>query len=127
MANLDMFDAIHELLKQCLGLSGKISMEKGMTFVRLAMHLKDEILMQQQPSYNLEEPPDRLPENVSEFLGNAMDIPDEYIEGRWNVFWQLVWHRDANRDSTGADTKLFRHYGLQSLLCKSLYNYSVVC
>jgi hypothetical protein len=127
MANLDTFDAIHELLKQCPGLSGKIGIEKGMTFVRLATRLKDEILMQQRPSYNPEEPPDRLPENVSEFLGNAVDIPDEYINGCWNVFRQLVWHRDANGDSTGADAKLFRHYGLQNLLCESLYNYSIVC
>jgi hypothetical protein len=29
MANLDTFDAIHELLKQCPGLSGKIGMEKA--------------------------------------------------------------------------------------------------
>jgi hypothetical protein len=127
MANLDMFVAIHELLKQCSGLSGEISTEKGMTFVHLAMHLKDEILMQQQLSYNLEEPPDRLPENVSDFLGNAMDILYEYIKGCWNVFRQLVWHRDANEDSAGADAKLFRHYSLQNLLCKSLYNYSIVC
>ncbi|KIM75798.1 hypothetical protein PILCRDRAFT_798649 [Piloderma croceum F 1598] len=116
MANLDTFDAIYELLKQYPGLSGKIGMEKGMTFVRLATHLKDEILMQQRPSYNLEEPPDRLPENVSEFLGNAMNIPDEYIEGCWNVFRQLVWHQDANGDSVGADVKFFRQYGLQNLL-----------
>ena len=96
MANLNTFDTIHELLKQCLGLSGKIGMEKGMTFVRLATRLKDEILMQQRPSYNPEEPPDRLPEKVSEFQGYAVNIPDEYIEGCWNVFRQLVWHRDAN-------------------------------
>ena len=127
MANLDTFDTIHEPLKQCLGLSGKIGMEKGMTFVHLATRLKDEILMQQRPSYNPEEPPDRLPEKVSEFLGYAVNIPDEYIEGCWNVFRQLVWHRDTNGDSAGADTKLFRHYGLQHLLCKSLYTYSTVC
>ena len=127
MANLNTFDTIHELLKQCLGLSGKTGMEKGMTFVRLATRLKDEILMQQRPSYNPEEPPDRLPEKVSEFLGYAVNITDEYIEGCWNVFQQLVWHRDANGDSAGADAKLFRHYSLQNLLCKSLYNYSTVC
>ena len=101
MANLDTFDAIYELLKQFPGLSGK----KGMTFVRLATRLKDEILMQQRPSYNPEEPPDRLPENVLEFLGNAANIPDEYIEGCWNVFRQLVWHRDANGDSAGVSRR----------------------
>jgi hypothetical protein len=122
MANPDTFDTIYELLKQYPGLSGTIGMEKGMTFVRLATRLKDEILLLQRPGHNPEEPPDRLPENVSEFLGNAVKIPDEYIEGCWNVFRQLVWHRDASRDSAGADTRLFRQYGLQNLLCESFYN-----
>jgi hypothetical protein len=122
MADLDTFDTIYELLKQFPGLSGEIGMEKGMAFVRLATRLKDEILLQQRPRHNPEEPLDRLPDNVAEFLGNAVKIPDEYIEGCWNVFQKLVWHRDANGDSVGADAKLFRQYGLQNLLCKSIYN-----
>ena len=120
MAGCDTFDAVYELFKQYPGLSGAIGMEKGMAFVRLATRLKGEILSKQGPGYNPDEPPDGLPRNVEEFIGNAVDIPGEYVRGCWNVFRSVVWQRDADRDSVGADAKLFQQYGLQNLLCKPL-------
>jgi hypothetical protein len=120
MADFDTFDAIYESLEGYPGLSSTIGMEKGMAFVRLATRLKDEILSQQGPGHghNAEQPPRRLPQNVRNFLGNAVDIPDDYVQGCWDAFGQIVWQRDANGDSVSADARLFREYGLQNLLCK---------
>jgi hypothetical protein len=91
-----------------------------MLFVRLATRLKDEILSKQKPEHNPDEPPDTLPANAQEFLGHAVDIPDSYVTGCWDAFQRTVWQRDANNDSVGADAKLFKLYGLENLLCKSI-------
>jgi len=114
----DTFDAIYDLLKKHPGLSGVIGIEKAMTFIRLTTRLKDEILFKQRPGHDPNEPPDELPENVKDFVGNAAEIPGAYVEGCWEVFRDTVWQRDKNGNSIGADAKLFREYGLQSLLCE---------
>jgi hypothetical protein len=118
MADSDTFDSIYGLLQQYPGLSGAIGMEKGMAFVRLASRLKVEILSHQGPGHNPDESPDRLPENVEKFLGNAANIPDNYVRGCWDVFRGVIWKRDADSDSVGADAELFKQYGLQNLLCE---------
>lgn len=115
----DTFDTIYELLKKHPGLSGAIGIEKATAFIRLASRLKDEILFKQRPSHDPSKPPDELPQNVKNFLGNAAEIPDRYVQGCWEVFRDTVWQRDKNGDSLVADAKLFRKYGLQGLLCKS--------
>jgi len=118
MATLDTFDDIHELLKKCTGLSSTIGMEKAMTFIRLATCLKDEILSKQKADYDPNSPPDSLPANVRDFLGHAVNIPNNYVQGCWDAFGRTVWERDANGDSVGADAKLFKMFGLKNLLCK---------
>lgn len=117
MTAFDNFNEIHQHLKQYSGLSSAIGMEKAMTFVRLATRLKVEILSKQKPEHNPNEPPDKLPGNVKEFLGHAVDIPDNYVQGCWDAFRRTVWQRDANSDSVGADAELFKLYGLQNLIC----------
>jgi hypothetical protein len=118
MSTYDNFNDILELLEQCPGLPGAIGMEKAMAFVRLATRLKDEITSKQKPGHDPNQPPDMLPPNVSDFLGHAVQIPDEYVSGCWYAFRRTVWQRNVNVDSVGADAKLFRRYGLQNLLCK---------
>lgn len=121
MANFDTFNDIHDMLEKFPGLSSLIGLEKGMTFVRLATRLKDEIISKQKAGHSPSDPPDSLPENVHEFLGNAVDIPTEYVQGCWTAFKQTVWQRDVNGDSRGEDAKLFRQYGLQELLCEYFF------
>ena len=59
-----------------------------------------------------------LPLNVKDFLSHAVQIPGEFVEGCWHAFARTVWQRDVNGDSIGADTRLFKLYGLQNLLCE---------
>jgi hypothetical protein len=118
MAAPDTFDDIHELLKKSPGLSSTIGMEKSMTFIRLATRLKDEILSKQKPSHDPSKTPETLPENVRDFLGKAINIPDGYVQGCWDTFGRTVWERDVNGDSVGADSKLFKQFGLDNLLCE---------
>ena len=117
MYSFDTFNEIHTMLEAVPGLSSTIGMEKAMSFVRLATKLKDEILSKQKVGHDASEAPDILPENVKEFLGRAIDLPDEYVHGCWTAFRWTVWHRDVKGDSMGADAKLFRDYGLEGLLC----------
>jgi hypothetical protein len=102
------------------GLSSTIGMEKAMTSVRLATQLKDEILLKQKVGHDANKPPNLLPENVQEFLGCAIDLPDKYVHGCWTAFRQTIWQWGINKDSTGADAKLFKEHGLQGLLCESV-------
>jgi hypothetical protein len=117
MDPFDTFNEIHTMLEAVPGLSSTIGMEKAMSFVRLATKLKDEILSKQKVGHNASEAPDVLPENVKEFLGGAIDLPDEYIHGCWTAFRRTIWQRDMDDDSMGLDAKLFRDYGLEGLLC----------
>jgi hypothetical protein len=91
-------------------------MEKAMTFVQLATHLKDEILSKQKLGHDPSKPPDVLPPNIRDFLSHAVQIADEFVEGCWHAFGQTVWQWDVNGDS--ADAKLFKLYGLHNLLCE---------
>jgi hypothetical protein len=118
MSTFDNFNEILRLLEQCPGLPSEIGMEKAMLFVRLATRLKDEIVSKQKPGHDPTQPPELLPPNVTDFLGHAVQIPDEYVSGCWHAFKRTVWQHDVNGDSVGADAKLFRQYGLQNLLCK---------
>lgn len=120
MDQLDSFNDIYAMLDQVPGLASSIGMEKGMAFVRIATRLRDEIISKQKAGYDPSEPPKTLPDNVHDFLGSAVDIPTEYVQGCWTAFAQTIWQRDANGDSQGEDAKLFRQYGLHELLCKSL-------
>jgi hypothetical protein len=115
---MDSFTDIHAMLEQVPGLASSIGMEKGMAFVRLATRLKDEILSKQKAKHDPGQPPQTLPENVSEFLSNAVEILPEYVQGCWTAFAHTIWQRDVNGDSRGEDAKLFRRYGLQGLLCE---------
>jgi hypothetical protein len=49
-----------------------------------------------------------LPPNISDFLGHAVQILDEYVSGCWHMFRWTVWQHDVNGDSVGADAKLFK-------------------
>ena len=127
MHTFDTFNEIHAMLEAIPGLSSAIGMEKAMTFVRLATRLKDEVLSKQKVGHDANDPPDLLPENVKEFLGSAIDLPDEYVNGCWTAFRQTIWQRDANGDSIGADARLFREHGLQGLLCELLTYLIIGC
>src|SRR6267154_231010 len=118
MSTFNNFNEILRLLEQCPGLPSEIGMEKAMLFVRLATRLKDEIVSKQKPGHDPTQPPELLPPNVTDFLGHAVQIPDEYVSGCWHTFKRMVWQHDVNGDSVGADAKMFRQYGLQNLLCK---------
>ena len=69
-----------------------------------------------------------LPENINEFLSNAVKIPPKYVQGCWTTFVYTIWQQDANRDSRGEDANLFRWYVLQGLLfaASGLYWYKHV-
>lgn len=79
MATSDTFEKIYELLKVCPGLSGVIGIENTMSFIRLATCLKEEILFKQPPGHDPSEPPDKLPQNMKDFIGSAAKILDAYV------------------------------------------------
>jgi hypothetical protein len=76
------------------------------------------VLFKQEVGHDTNNPSDLLPENVKEFLGSAIDLPDKYVDRCWMVFRRTIWQWDVNGDSIGADAKLFREHGLQGLMCE---------
>ncbi|KAJ7351332.1 hypothetical protein DFH08DRAFT_957652 [Mycena albidolilacea] len=87
-----------------------------MEFVRLAARLKDAILTAQPPSHDASQPPDEIPAGIRTFLGSAIDIPIEYIDGCWKAFGNLVWTYNENGKTTGTDAEAFKNFGLDHLL-----------
>ncbi|KAF9472521.1 hypothetical protein BDN70DRAFT_909125 [Pholiota conissans] len=72
---------IHQLLSMQAGLSNILKMEDTMHFVRLSASLKQHIIHIQKPSYNETILPDALPVEINEFLGNALNLDPECING----------------------------------------------
>ncbi|KAJ7358397.1 hypothetical protein DFH08DRAFT_686973 [Mycena albidolilacea] len=87
-----------------------------MEFVLLAARLKDAILTAQPPSHDASQPPDEIPAGIRTFLGSAIDIPIEYIDGCWKAFGNLVWTYNENGKPTGTDAEAFKNFGLDHLL-----------
>ncbi|PPR06065.1 hypothetical protein CVT26_005309, partial [Gymnopilus dilepis] len=74
------------------------------------------------PSHAPEDPPDRLPDAVHAFLGSALDLCDDYVQGCWDAFKSTIWHYDTSLHSSAADAKLFHQHGKQqNLASRSLY------
>jgi hypothetical protein len=110
-------EEVHSFLSQIPGLAESVTMEKAMSFVRLASQLKDEIILAQAAAYDLATAPTEIPEHVRSFLGCATDIPEEFVSGCWGAFSDTIWSYDDNGGSTRQDAQKFRDFGLDHLLC----------
>jgi hypothetical protein len=114
--NMDTFNEIYASLSAVPGLCDSIGMEKGMQFIRLAARLKDKIITAQPPSHDAAEPPADIPDDIRTFLGAAVDLPMDYVDGCWKAFSDLVWSYDEDGKTKGADAEAFRKHGLDNLL-----------
>jgi hypothetical protein len=67
--------------------------------------------------------PEILPPSVSRFLGDSVDIPQEYIQDCWGIFKDVVWDHLSAEDAKRADQEAFRVHGQKRGLsaCKSVY------
>ncbi|KAJ7629156.1 hypothetical protein DFH06DRAFT_1141160 [Mycena polygramma] len=94
---MDNFNEIHAALSSVPGLCESIGMEKAMVFVRLASRLKDSILAAQPPSHPADTAPtaSEIPEAIRTFLGGAVELPDEYIDGCRKAFGNFIWLKAA--------------------------------
>ncbi|KAJ7473207.1 hypothetical protein FB451DRAFT_1174869 [Mycena latifolia] len=95
-STIDNFNEIYATLSTVPGLCDSIGMEKAMAFVRLAGRLKDTITTAQPPSHDAAEAPQELPDGIRTFLGSAVDLPTEYIDGCWKAFGDLIWTYDED-------------------------------
>ncbi|KAJ7353282.1 hypothetical protein DFH08DRAFT_987489 [Mycena albidolilacea] len=109
-------EEVHSFLSQIPGLAESVTMDKAMSFVRLASQLKDEIILAQAADYDLAAAPTEIPENVRSFLGCATDMPEDFVSGCWSAFSDTIWSYDNDGRSTGRDAQMFRDFGLDHLL-----------
>lgn len=113
---MDTFNEIHAQLSTVPYLCDSIGMEKGMEFVRLAARLKAAILTAQAPSHDAQDPPAQLPDFIGSFLGSALGIPMDYVDGCWKAFSNVIWTCDDNGKTKGSDAEAFKRHGLDDLL-----------
>ncbi|KAF8125853.1 hypothetical protein K438DRAFT_1790586 [Mycena galopus ATCC 62051] len=109
-------EEVHDFLSQIPGLAESISMEKAMTFIRLAARLKDEIILAQKSTYDPTSAPSEIPENVRSFLGCATGMTDEFVAGCWAAFSNTIWKYNEDETSAGRDAQMFREFGFDHLL-----------
>ncbi|KAF8967557.1 hypothetical protein BDZ97DRAFT_1980385 [Flammula alnicola] len=127
MEDLNM-QRIHELLSRHPGLPQAIGMDKAIRFIRLTASLKRSIIHAQKPGYNQEDAPELLPDCVHEFLGSALDLSDEFVQGCWDTFKRTIWLYDPALHSSAADAKVFhKHAKGHNLASRSLYPPCVTC
>lgn len=94
---MDNFTEIYKQLTAVPGLCDSIGMEKSMKFILLAASWKDAILaLQQPPLHQVHVPPVTLPEIITTRLGDTLQIQDEYIEGCWKAFKNVIWTYNEN-------------------------------
>lgn len=93
---MDNFTEIYKQLTAVPGLCDSIGMEKSMKFILLAASWKDVILALEPPLQEVHEPPVTLPEIIRTRLGTTLQIQDEYIEGCWKAFKNVIWTYNGN-------------------------------
>ena len=95
------------------------------TFIRLASHLKRDILQPQPISQTTDQLPAILPPSVSQFIRNAVGIPLDMVPLFWDAIKDNVWFSPpAQGPASVEDEHLFRTFGwklgLSEFLCLSL-------
>jgi hypothetical protein len=70
-----------------------LTIEKLILYIRLASHLRREILHVQKPTQSEEEAPisDLLPTNVKQFLAQSMAWTQSVVEECWDIFRNIIW------------------------------------
>ena len=102
---------IHELLSKYPGLPQAISMDKAIRFIRITASLKRSIIHSQKANYNSNEAPEVLPDSIHDFLGSALDLSDEFVQGCWEAFKWTIWLYESKLHSSAADAKIFHNHG----------------
>jgi hypothetical protein len=115
MALADVLQAIREQ-----PLLHDLHLEQLTTFIRLAAHLKCDILLPQPLAQTTDSAPDVLPEAVVIFLSLAIGIPLLAVEPLWDLLKNDVWDSPPIRGLVSEeDEDLYRLYGWQLGLSKS--------
>ncbi|KAJ7933282.1 hypothetical protein B0H13DRAFT_2306962 [Mycena leptocephala] len=114
-------EEVHDFLSKIPGLAKSVSMEKAMTFVRLAARLKDEIILAQNSTYDPSSAPSEIPDNVRSFLGCATGMTDEFVAGCWAAFGNTIWDYNEDETSAGRDAQMFREFGFDHLLVREFF------
>lgn len=112
---------VHQLLSMHPGLSDVLRMEDAMRFIRLATSLKKHIIHAQKSTYNEAYPPSVLPPEIHQFLGSAMNLCADFLDGCWMAFRHTVWTYDCSEHTPASDAHLFHEHRSMYRLSKSKY------
>ncbi len=88
-----------------------LSLGQVMSFVTRAAALKRDIMQPQPLSVPVDHAPDHLPPSVSQFLGDSVGIPSEYIHDCWKILKDTVWDHPSPEETKRADSDAFRVHG----------------
>lgn len=90
-----------------------ITLDGVVTLMRLASHLKRDILQPQSiPESNSNIAPTILPQPIGFFLSAAIGIPIDIMDECWEIFRDYVWDMPL-APLTHEDYWLFKHHGWQ--------------
>ena len=89
------------------GLAQAIGMETATRYVHLGASLKHYIIHAQKPSYNQKIPPPSLPHIIHEFLGSALALLDDYVQGCWEAFKLTIWQHNPEVCSPTTEAGVF--------------------
>ncbi|PPQ84237.1 hypothetical protein CVT26_013001 [Gymnopilus dilepis] len=121
-------EEIYKELAKYPGLPQAIGMDTAMRFIRLGVLLKRSILHAQKPGHAEDEAPDRLPDAVQEFLGSALGLSEQHVQGCWDAFKSTIWVFDPMQHTLVADARLFHEHGKQkNLAARALYPPVTTC
>lgn len=102
---------IYKLLSIHPRLPQAISMDKAIRFIWITASLKRSIIHSQKADYDYNKTPEVLPDGLHEFLGGALDLADEFVQGCWEAFKQTIWMYEPELHSSAADMKIFHKHG----------------
>ena len=78
-----------------------LTLEQLTTFIRLASHLRREILHAQRPAHPEEVAPeyDSLPTNVTQFLAQSMNWTPLIVKKSWDILRDTIWTIGMNLET----------------------------
>ena len=86
-----LFGHLCDLLSANINLFLTLTLIQVLRFLALVPCLKDAILIAQQSSQSLDQPPSFLPSPVAQFLSAACQFDEGLVEQFWNLLKDLLW------------------------------------
>ena len=94
-------------------LRSHLSLSQIYKFLLYTSRLKNDIILTQRSTHNVEDPPVFLPPVIVSFLSEVLNLPDSLVDDCWSVFKNLIWNTEYIQALQKDPEDDFQSFGLK--------------